>query len=361
MPLLFNAGMDKNEHKRFRDYVAEYNQNFMLTFFDFMGSRGLDYFIKSMDQIGMWRPDARLFLDSGAYSAWTQGRLLSIDDYMEFLELFEDQFYQYASLDNKADQKETYDNLQTLRRNGYNPSPVWHAVGGSAEYLEEYMADPNVRNVCIGAIAKETITDKFTYRRLNEVFRLVGKYKKPTHAFGRTDPELLIQYPFTSADSSTWYCVRHGAILSWNPLDRTLRQIRLRNAARMEKEFGPRAKVLIGQVHDGYEVPHYYIATEHNLQQTYLEQQDLEAFWLKRGISWEYGIIDQSWKGACDSAVRERCINLRAKKKLFLPGDPEYVPGMHVGKNTESRLRPTRKWEHDLERRKNEQLNVAET
>lgn len=352
-PLYITRGfdLDKNEHKRFKDYVANYAQNFMLTFFDYRKLAGEKYFIKSMDQVGMWRPDARLFLDSGAYSAFTQGDILSLDEYMAFLEVYEDQFWQYANMDNKADQKETYENLQTLRRNGFNPSPVWHAIGGPALYLEEYLQDKSVRLVCIGSIAKETITDKFTFRRLDEVFSLVAKHKKPIHAFGKSDPEMLIKYPFATADSSTWYCARHGAVLKWNPLDRTIRQIRFKNSKLMEREFGPRAKVLLGQVHDGYTVPHYYIATEHNFQQLLLMQNDLETFWTNRGVIWDYEAIDQSWRGNVDPAVRERCMKLREKTGNLMPGDDGYVAGMHVGKDTEPRLRTKRKWDFNPERK----------
>src|SRR5688500_3421363 len=138
MTLLFYAGMDKNEHKRFRDICSTHVRNYMLTYFDYRGERGEDYFLKSLDQIGMWRPDARLFLDSGAFSAFTLGQPISIDEYMQFLTKYEDQFFMYASLDNKSDQKETYDNFRALRANGFRPAAVWHGIGSPIELLEEY-------------------------------------------------------------------------------------------------------------------------------------------------------------------------------------------------------------------------------
>jgi hypothetical protein len=345
MTLIYAAGMDKNEHRRFRESCAKYVQNFMLTYFDYRGEKGQKYWLDSVDQIGMWRPDARLFLDSGAFSAFTLGQPISLDEYMKFLELYEDQFYQYASLDNKADQKETYENYQQMRKSGFNPAPVWHAVGGPEAYLEEYFADPDTPYVCIGAIAKEKIQDHIAYAKLNMVFRYVGQYKKPVHAFGRTEPELLVRYPFTSADSSTWYVVRMGAILSWNPMHKTLRQIRMRNAEAMEREFGPHAKVLIGHVPESYGKPHYIVATEHNIEQTYREEQFLVDYWQHRGVAWDFDAYDRSWRSNCTPEVRERCQFLRAKAGVAVPGDPDYTPGRYVGLNPINRIRARQKWE----------------
>jgi hypothetical protein len=345
MTLLYAAGMDKNEHRRFRESCAKHVRNFMLTYFDYRGIKGQKYWLDSIDQLGMWRPDARLFLDSGAFSAFTLGQPISLDEYMRFLELFEDQFYMYASLDNKADQAETYANYKQLRKSGFNPAPVWHAIGGPEAYLEEYFADANVPYVCVGAIAKEKIQDHIAYQRLNLVFRYVGQYKKPVHAFGRTEPELLVRYPFTSADSSTWYVVRMGAILHWNPINKTLRQIRMRNATEMERCFGPHAKVLIGHVPESYGKPHYIVATEHNLEQTYQEETFLVDYWKARGVVWDFDLYDRSYHGHCAADVIDRCRFLRKKAGIAVPGDDDYTPGMYVGLNPTNKVRSKQKWE----------------
>lgn len=347
MPLLFYAGMDREEYRRFMPYSQEYVKNVLYTYYDFTEHQGKEkYFIEAMDQIGMWQPDARIFLDSGAYSAYTNNVPLSLDDYAQFLEKYEDQFFICASMDDKSDQRATYDNYLALRKAGYTVAPVWHALGGDVGTLREYMSDPDVPMVCIGAIAKDTISDKVTYQKLDTVFHYVGQYNKPVHAFGRTEPELLVKYPFTTADSITWYNARYGLVLKWNPLDRTLRNIKMRRPADMARAFGPRAKVLLGQVPEHYPRPDYHYQVEECLRQTSFEERDLEAYWQKRGVVWEYDQIDRSWKKSCPSDVRIRCQAARAAAGVILPGDDGYVPGMYAEYLQKKRnYRPKRKWE----------------
>lgn len=347
MTELFAAGLDKNEFRRFREFAPALNQNFLHTFADFREERGKKYFIELMDQTGMWRPDARIFLDSGAYSAWRSGVPITLDDYMRFLEMFEDQFVIYASLDDKNDQAKTVSNYQALRSAGFTPAPVWHAIGGEADVLQDYMSDPNVPMVCIGAIAKERIKDDYAYERLDMVFSLVGKYKKPTHSFGRMEPELLTRYPFATADATTWYCCRHGALLDWNPMNRTLRQIRFSNIKAVQKAFGSRGKVLLGQMpRDQYPWPDYYYQTEHNMKEIAKYQLDIRAYWKRRGVEWNFdATINRDWRHNGDPAVRARCLALREASGIALPGDPMYTEGMYVGLEPTTRQRDKRKWE----------------
>lgn len=345
MPLIFAAALDRDEWRRYLPFSADLVKNNMATFFDFRGKEGEKFFAEEMDQFALLSPDTRVALDSGAYSAFTQNIPIAIEEYIDFLNKYEDQFFFYASLDNKADQRETYENYLTLRKAGFNPAPVWHAIGGDMGILREYMQDPDVKIICIGAIAKERITDDYAYKRLDAVFSMVGEYGKPLHSFGRTEAELYVRYPFASGDSTTWYNAgKYGLVLHWNRVDRTLRNIKLRNPKAMEKCFGPRAKVLLGQLGDKYTRPLYHIQAEHNLAETLKEEIDLTEYWARRGVVWEYDKIDHRYNLSSD--IIERCRELRKKDGWLMTGDEGYTPGMYCAYLFRKKnYRPTRKWE----------------
>lgn len=349
---LFFAGLDFNEFRRYLPYSARYAPNQMHTYFDFRKKRsgGEKFWAQYMDQLGVLGlvDQQHQFLDSGAYSAFTLNEVITVDEYAEFLTKYQDQLYMYASLDNKADQRETYENYIELRRRGFNPAPVWHAVGGDLAILKEYLTDPDVPLVCVGAIAKERGRSKsFRYDRLDEVFSLVAQYRKPLHAFGRTEPELLFRYPFASGDSTTWFNGgRFGLIIYYDPVARRMYQVSIRDKARMEKCFGLRAKVLIGQIPDTYNRPAYHIQTEECLRQTALEEIDLRQYWLRQGVVWDYDIINN--KNRMTPAQKALCVDARADSGFLMPGDPNYVPG-YITKQSffQNYLRPTRKWENE--------------
>ncbi|HBV97431.1 MAG: hypothetical protein JL50_08330 [Peptococcaceae bacterium BICA1-7] len=83
-----------------------------------------------------------ILLDSGAYSAWTTGRNISILDYMAYIRDNE-KFIEYCiSLDVFDDLDLTFDYYKIMRKKGLKPIPVYH-YGTDLDYLEKYIIDGN--------------------------------------------------------------------------------------------------------------------------------------------------------------------------------------------------------------------------
>lgn len=144
------------------------------------------------------------FLDSGAYSAWTRGVKINIDEYIEFIKAHSDCISVYATLDDLEDPEISYNNWQYMRSKGLNPLPVFHAHA-PIEYLLAYMKETDY--IAIGALAKTT-----TNTRLKHLDRIWGGYLTDksgypiikVHGFGITTLTIVSRYPWYSVDSTSW-------------------------------------------------------------------------------------------------------------------------------------------------------------
>jgi len=68
--------------------------------------------------------NAELFLDSGAYSAFTKGVKIDIQDYIRFIKRHGVELY--ANLDDIKSHNKTLLNQKEMEKAGLNPLPVWH-------------------------------------------------------------------------------------------------------------------------------------------------------------------------------------------------------------------------------------------
>src|SRR5215510_8863381 len=95
-----------------------------------------------------------LFLDSGAYSAWTKGQTIDVREYIKFIQAAAPWLSFYVNLDvipGRADRVRTvadveasaaqsYRNLQIMKDAGLRPIPVFHH-GEHFRWLEKMLAD----------------------------------------------------------------------------------------------------------------------------------------------------------------------------------------------------------------------------
>ena len=155
-----------------------------------------------------------VFLDSGAFSAWTKGVEIDIQKYIEFIKQNQDVITVYANLDviskdrfsmgTKESAEKTLRNQKIMEEAGLSPLPVFH-IGEPFEYLEYYIDHYNY--IGLGGMvgkSKQTLSPW-----LDVVF---GKYvcdgkgypKVKVHGFGLTSVSLMVKYPWYSVDSATW-------------------------------------------------------------------------------------------------------------------------------------------------------------
>lgn len=144
-----------------------------------------------------------VFLDSGAYSAWTHKTTLDVHEYAQFVAKNLPYIRQYANLDVKGSVEKTIENQKALEEHGLTPLPVFHVNTKRWDVLEEYIS--KYEYIALGAIAGEKAGRKPLEQLLNEVFRRVKRNPMTKfHGFGLTQQWCLEEYPFFSVDSTSW-------------------------------------------------------------------------------------------------------------------------------------------------------------
>lgn len=149
-----------------------------------------------------------LFLDSGAYSAWTSNKTLLVEDYIDYIKENKEFIDVYANLDVIGSAEGTWENQRKMEAAGLTPLPVYH-VNEEQKYLDMCM---EYDYFAVGGMAK-TSSSVLQYQ-IDEVFSIICPKKNdyfPTHkihGFGCTKPNLVVGYPWYSVDSSSW--VKYG-------------------------------------------------------------------------------------------------------------------------------------------------------
>ncbi len=156
----------------------------------------------------------KVFLDSGAFSAWTKGVKVDLPKYCDYVKRNTDIIGVASVLDAIGDYKGTFVNQKEMELLGVVPLPCYH-FGEPVEVLEFYAA--NYPYITIGGMVgkspkqlKEWL-DRIWEHTLTDA---QGRPKLKVHGFGLTSLPLMLRYPWWSVDSSTWVqTAANGSIL----------------------------------------------------------------------------------------------------------------------------------------------------
>lgn len=158
----------------------------------------------------MRRCEAQVFLDSGAFSAYTLGVELSVADYCDYIKRnmdiirVEDGNVMASVLDGIGDPLQTYRNQLEMEARGVRPLPCFHA-GEDERYLEWYIRNYDYITLggMVGSSTKQLMTwlDRIWDRYLTEGS---GAPRIKVHGFGITAVPIMEAYPWYSCDSSSW-------------------------------------------------------------------------------------------------------------------------------------------------------------
>ena len=145
-----------------------------------------------------------MFLDSGAFSADSQGKPVSLEDYILFIKEHEDMIDIYPVLDVIGNAEATWENQQIMEDHDLTPMPVFH-VEDSISYLYDCLG---YDYFCLGGMAGGA-SAKSRQHFLNKCFDIIcdtpdRKPKCKVHGFGLASPSLMTAYPFYSVDTSSW-------------------------------------------------------------------------------------------------------------------------------------------------------------
>jgi len=178
---------------------------------------GIRYYLESYHYVHkqsfvdkMRRDKVKVFLDSGAFSAFTKGVKVDIRGYCDYIlrnkDILEnvDGALCASVLDGIGDPLLTWQNQQTMEKLGVRPLPCFH-YGEDERYLEWYIA--NYDYITLGGmvpIDKGQLVhwlDRLWDRYLTDG---AGRPRLRVHGFGLTTYRLMERYPWYSVDSSSW-------------------------------------------------------------------------------------------------------------------------------------------------------------
>jgi len=145
-------------------------------------------------------PYPETFLDCGAWSAFTQGASLDLDQYVAFIKRYGHLFRVYSNLDDMNDPAKTLLNQTRMEDAGLTPLPVFH-TGEPWSYLEGYLDKYNY--VALGKIIPYTSNHKVIFPWVIKCFQM-AQGRAVFHGFGVTNWDLLKAFPWYSVDSSSW-------------------------------------------------------------------------------------------------------------------------------------------------------------
>lgn len=151
-----------------------------------------------------------VFLDSGAFSAYTLGIDLSVADYCDYIQRnldivkVEDNVLIASVLDGIGDPLQTYRNQLEMEARGVRPLPCFHA-GEDERYLEWYVK--NYEYITLGGMVGSSTKqlciwlDRMWDKYLTDG---AGNARIKVHGFGITSVPIMERYPWHSCDSSSW-------------------------------------------------------------------------------------------------------------------------------------------------------------
>lgn len=147
----------------------------------------------------------KLFLDSGAFSAWRQNVNIDLKRYIKFILKNIKKIDVYCSLDHILSYKKSVEDYKEMKKQGLNPLPCFH-FGEPYSVLENYLKQTSY--VALGGIAKRNKKERSLW--LDTIF---NKYPGQYHGFGIQDRDILKRYPWHSIDSSSAHVMaRFGGI-----------------------------------------------------------------------------------------------------------------------------------------------------
>lgn len=147
-------------------------------------------------------PSVSVFLDSGAFSAFTLGRAIDLGEYCAYVEQHKGVLAAYAVLDVIGDLPATQRNLADMRARGLDPVPVYHLDREPLDVLEGLLAESGY--VALGGMAGHGFTRTDMRRMLDACWRVIERrWPVRIHGLGVMAQWVLERYPFYSADSSS--------------------------------------------------------------------------------------------------------------------------------------------------------------
>ncbi len=234
-----------------------------------------------------------LFLDSGAYSAWSKKIEINIQEYIQFIKDHIDYLDHYSVLDAIGDPVQTLKNQKIMEDAGLKPIPCFH-YGEPLNYLTNYL--DNYDYVSLGGMVP--IPNVSLIEWLDNLFSKFicddkGMPKVKIHGFGMTSLDLMLRFPWYSVDSTSWVLTgRFGAVYvpkkkmgKYDYMQNSM-TINVSNRSPKDKEEGQHFSTYSQM--EQKEILEYFMAKGFEMGESEFRQEDPKTYKPKEGERW-YG------------------------------------------------------------------------
>lgn len=182
--------------KQYREIIASLDGGMLLSYF-YSHKKGLPSLKR------------KIFLDSGAYSAFSVKAVINIDDYIEFIKANKDKIETYANLDVIGDWQATEKNQIYMEGQGLNPLATFH-YGSPLDVLREMIKKYDY--IALGGLVP-VAQDKRNLKKALDIYFNIIRDKCKVHAYGMNALWIWKDYPFYSVDATSWLVpLRYGQI-----------------------------------------------------------------------------------------------------------------------------------------------------
>lgn len=207
----------------------------------------------------------RLIVDSGAFTAWNTGKVISLEKYCEFLKTIPKEWEYYAvQLDVYGNPKETYVNYLKMLEMGFNDIMPVFTRGDTVERLEEFYSHTDY--IMFGGIAIGGENRNYV-----KWFCETNKERK-AHWLGFVNVPFMKKYKPYSVDSSSMFSTQR-----WGQLQVYVGNGALRSVHKRKFNTKPSDELIKHMIKAGCEMNEIKL----------LSQQD----------AWNGGVTDNSIKG----------------------------------------------------------------
>lgn len=173
--------------------IKEVKPKNLLLSYHYWKNKSLESFI---EEIG-YKP--RILLDSGAWSAYTSGKTINIDDYIKYIKKNKAHIWHYIALDVIGDSGRTYTQYLQMKSKGLDPIPVFHYMNNE-KILVRYIEHHGAVDIALGG----TVPIKNKAEVAEWVKMISWLYPAKYHLLGSSSRKIIDHCDIDSCDSSTW-------------------------------------------------------------------------------------------------------------------------------------------------------------
>lgn len=161
-----------------------------------------DYQHWSTGAVDWWASGAQpapLFIDSGAFGAFTRGQVIDLVEYCDYIKRYTGIYYPFAALDVIGDWRASAHNWDRMRELGAEAIPTFH-MGSPDSELRRLLRETDY--IAMGGVVGATQQSMQPW--LDKCWRTIAEFwPRKVHIFGVMAQWALERYPWYSADSSS--------------------------------------------------------------------------------------------------------------------------------------------------------------